>query len=368
MSEDCVDISTQLAAFHHGQMTIVHGVQGFDAVCDPIGDIVERLSALPQYLLRCPIADESEMWSVPPIALLLSDIVLLTGGRLGESRGGPNGGLLMVSKGARPAPRHLLPVRLRDKTIDCGYGYSYFHKGIVLNWLRNAEKFIADGQLLYLPRYALMSMTQGLPDDDAQLVSDALPKLVAVAYELSHANTRSLISSPDTSDLDWQTLGIGEASMPYLSGVKLDLLHRIMQDERDALVRFRRAMTDAITTCKERCLGAEDPAIVREVGQEFRRDVIEPELAKLGQRFKRIVAARSVRIAGGVLGLAGLGFAALSGNAISASISAMLGAGGAGLIAKEYSDYLRDVLSLKENPWYFAWKISKLKGTSARRD
>ncbi len=368
MPDNCIDISTQLADFHRRQMTISDGVQGFEVDRDLIGGFVEQLSALPQCFLRCPIEDESQMWSVPPIALLLSDIVLLTGGRVGGIPGKPKMGLLMLAKGARPAPKHLLPYHLRDKMVDCNYGYSYFHETVMLDWLRAAEKFIADGQLLYLPRYTTFSITQGLSDDDQEIVSSAIPEFVSVAYGLGRSSAHPLISSVGTSGFDWKILGIGEASMPFLSGVKLDLLHKVMQDERDALLCFRKAMSDAIATCKELSVGAEDLATVRKVGQELKRDVIYPEVARLKQRFKRIVTTRSVRIAGGVLGLAGLAMAAVSGNSIGASITVLLGAGGAGLIAKEYSDYLGDVLNLKENPWYFAWKLNELKGYRDRKE
>jgi len=124
-------------------------------------------------------------------------------------------------------------------------------------------------------------------------------------------------------------------------------------------VEFRKAIFQIIPNCLGAFKSEANSSKIKKIGSEIRRDILDPEIAKLNRVYKKISRTRFIKIAGATIGTLSIELAAfMSGNILS-SITKILGAGGLGILAKEYADYQSDLLSLKENPWYFAWCMKR---------
>jgi hypothetical protein len=144
-----------------------------------------------------------------------------------------------------------------------------------------------------------------------------------------------------------------DVAMPYLHGLSLTNLHRVMNDEEDALIVFRNAISKVLSTYLSEANTLDNPHDLVSVGLQIRRDVLDPELARLNQTFKRVTQVRAIKTAGAALGTIGLLAAAISTGGLLGVVSAALGAGVSGVLSKEIAEYRSEVLSLQENPLVF---------------
>jgi hypothetical protein len=131
-----------------------------------------------------------------------------------------------------------------------------------------------------------------------------------------------------------------------------------MEHEGDALVTFRQKLRGSLAQLLAKPI--DTPEEFLRTGMQIRTDVIEPEIAKLNQRMKKIIETRSIRLAGATLGTIGLLAATVSSGGLAAAITAGIGAGGAGVLTKEIADLRSDLLTAREEPWYFAWRLHKV--------
>jgi hypothetical protein len=93
------------------------------------------------------------------------------------------------------------------------------------------------------------------------------------------------------------------------------------------------------------------------IGSQIKGDLIEPQVDALTRALHRAIHVRAVRIAGAAVGAVTIALTAVASQPLSAAVQAVLGAGGAGLLAKEYADYENELLTLRDNPWHFAWRL-----------
>jgi hypothetical protein len=72
---------------------------------------------------------------------------------------------------------------------------------------------------------------------------------------------------------------------------------------------------------------------------------------------------RALRVGGAAVGAVTIALTAAATQPLSTALQALLGGGGMGLLAKEYADYRNELATLKENPWYFAWRLRGISDT-----
>lgn len=138
-----------------------------------------------------------------------------------------------------------------------------------------------------------------------------------------------------------------DLALPYLRGVSYADLVKILEDSGDTVLNLRCAIKK---TLAERA--ATDPKTTA----EFRRDVIDPELEALERAFKKAITSHKYTIGGAVVGVVGLSLSAIVTGGTTAVVSGLLGAGGFGLVAKEYGAFRSKLEEMKDRPFYLFWR------------
>jgi hypothetical protein len=146
-------------------------------------------------------------------------------------------------------------------------------------------------------------------------------------------------------------LELGHASfvLPYITGLPFTELVKILDDEEHNLADYRLGIRRLIKEIQE---GSTDC-------DEVLNDVVRPAVSKVEKRFRSIVCMSRVKIAGAVVGTSALTLASLTSAGIMASLSALFGVGGLGLLTKEVTDHLKAKEELSNLPHYFLWRLSK---------
>lgn len=137
--------------------------------------------------------------------------------------------------------------------------------------------------------------------------------------------------------------------VPYLTGVTLNDLEKIIQDNYDYISTFRSHIKDLIKNYKS-----------SKNLNEINNDLIRPEVEMINRKFKQISNMHKMRAIGVTAVTAVVSMAALTTLGINAVVYGLLGAGGVGLINSE-SKYQEDLSSLEDNPMFLLWKIKQLK-------
>jgi hypothetical protein len=140
-------------------------------------------------------------------------------------------------------------------------------------------------------------------------------------------------------------------SLPYLDGIEFSTLAKIIDDEQDHLTSLRAALKRSISEVPKN----------KNLVSEISNDVISPEISKINRRFKTITQTHSLRIAGACVSTAALSLVALTNEGWIAAIATFLGAGGIGLIANEYSEYIKSKAEETDNPYYLFWRLKSSK-------
>ncbi len=141
-----------------------------------------------------------------------------------------------------------------------------------------------------------------------------------------------------------------ELLLPYLSGVSLPDLAKILDDEEHLLGDFRsglRALLSEVQSCSTDAKTVVD-------------DTIRPAIDKVQRRFKAITHMHSLRVAGATVSTCALSLLALTDGGMAASVAKVLGPAGAGLVAKELADFVKSKAELREMPYYLLWRISRI--------
>jgi hypothetical protein len=195
------------------------------------------------------------------------------------------------------------------------------------------------------------------------------PKRVAL-IRMGENHWEGLDVEPDADDNTWIVSGesqsLGELpikvetdgsvpfdlAIPYLRGIPFSDLVLILDDAADTILNLRRGIQKALTQYPK----SEPNTIV-----EFRRDVIDPELETLESSFKKVAASHKYSIGGAIVGSVGLALSAIMTGGATGLITGLLGAGGVGLIGKEYSAYRTKLEEMKENPFYLFWRAKRFR-------
>lgn len=142
-----------------------------------------------------------------------------------------------------------------------------------------------------------------------------------------------------------------ELSIPYVRGLTTNQLRKLMSENHDTVKTLRKGLKD----CLEK-FGTEDGKRMAEI----RSDVIDPQLEKLHRNFRKNVKVYSTKMTGITVGTIALSIGAAAVDPTGYATK-LLGCGGFGLLANNYSSYQKDMEDLRDNPFYLFWKMGRVK-------
>ncbi len=235
---------------------------------------------------------------------------------------------------------------LRSPSIECIAP----HKEEFNPFVRKISPLISTSRVIILPIFKINGLSK-----------DAEPKKAGASVESKSRPEKplTLIGDGGSFPLLPQTIRLirecqyFKVVLPYLRGIPFKILAKILSDEEDNISQLRCALRSAVS---EGVSGTCTP-------EEIRNDLIRPKVETLNRRFKSLLRMHSIRVAGASLGTFALVLSSISSGKISTILSALLGAGGIGVITKAYSDYVSDLSALREDDWYLLWRLQK-----ARKD
>lgn len=321
----------------------------------------------PLQKLSAQIERDDDFWRFTRVGVILGDVTLLSGtGPVGATLTGVRDSLCMKAEGDAFIRRVLL----------------FYDDDVLQRWARDAEPFIQDGRVVYLPSRGVEWGTGDPKWVVHKLVESRTERarrkrLEAARYEewiltpgrleyasdgdVEHLESLAIRSVPITTTLRdlLPTAWLFEMALPFISDISLRDLHRVLEQHDDTLASFRAAVANAFIQYVGDATGKESLKDLERVGLKVRRDIIEPELEMLTRTLKRVVESRAIRLAGATLGTVSMGLTAAAVQPLSAVLQAIVGSGGLGLIAREYAEYRAELNALKDNPWYFAWSLRK---------
>lgn len=309
---------------------------------------LNALQESPLAKLRTDLSDPKDLWRLSRVGPLLSDVVILSG------MGGPDAHVHFRKIEEQPE------IRVNTVAPALHTAWGSFNKATLIKWAKDAETLIDGGNLIYVPRRMLMHLDSIDPDGRntwiTQNVDPETPwALWRVLAESQRQNAQSLIFQkvPRSENL----IALFNASLPYITDIPLNLLSAELSEHNDEVVLLRKALSSSLSALSVE--NATDPKRLGSIGQQIHADVISPEIARLNLALKKIMKVRAVRMAGASIVTLGLTAAAISTSGLAAVASSALGAGGIGTMAKEYAEYQAEISSLRENPWHFAWRLSR---------
>lgn len=311
----------------------------------------EAIRDSPSEKLRALVRCDDDLWRFTRLGVILGDVTILGGtGPIGAICDGVPDALCKKVAADAYVQRILM----------------FYNRDILQRWIEDAEPLIRDGRVIYLANRSIMRATV----TDVNVPVSNLQPAESVAIELSpddddwtltldrFEDLKNRSAAPTSSGLDPARFGsLLEVTLPILANTSLRHLHEFLQDEEDTLASFRAAMSRVISEYAPELGTLESEEEIRRVGASIRRDIMEPQLESLTRALKRIVQSRAIRLTGATLGTVALGLTAAAVQPLSATVQAVFGAGGLGIIAREYAEYRAELLALKDNPWYFAWSL-----------
>lgn len=225
-------------------------------------------------------------------------------------------------------------------------------------FMSDAADLIRDGRLIPRPQRAIIYPEEidaplGAPRNwqvqgaDPGTNSDIWRITVEEEIE-KRANIKSLsIESAVIAASTSETLHT--ISLPYIEKLSLSDHARVLRDEADLLTEFRKEMRDLASRAGRDGMYA----------HEFKRDVIDPRIAKIGRKFRHIANMQALKSAGAVVVAGGLSLLAWQTKGALGGIEALIGSAGAASILKDTVDRANQVQALKDDPLYLLWKMSK---------
>ena len=142
-----------------------------------------------------------------------------------------------------------------------------------------------------------------------------------------------------------------ELTVPYLKGIDLKELSKILSDYSDILSSFRTNIKQLIIQAKK------DGKHI----EEMKNDIIRPQIDKISSEFKHIQQIHKLKVYGTTFTTITLGLLAYNTSGLSQAISTFLGTGGIGMYFKNEIDYKNEMHKLSKEPRYMMWELKKLK-------
>ena len=142
-----------------------------------------------------------------------------------------------------------------------------------------------------------------------------------------------------------------QLEIPYLDGIPLPLLSRIIRDEHESIAKFRLALNRAIEDIEE----TSDAGDAARVVKRLQRDLLEDELNKVRQVYERVSRMNAVARVGAYVSTAALSVAAVLGLAPPSIVCGAAGVATA-TFAQLYKSF-EDKRELRKSPMHFVWRI-----------
>ncbi len=209
--------------------------------------------------------------------------------------------------------------------------------------------FIESGKILLQPDRAILLLTKdGNPGDRTWRAINTNQTSSIMQWDILDGAHSSPIPLEFKTNDQKNTETIFEITIPYLEGINFTDLSKILEDEQDLVSSLRVSILQAINEID----GKVDANIVA-------KDIIDPKIDMLNRKFKLAVNSHAFNVAGAAIGTVALAYTSVATSGISSALTTIAGAGGVGMLSKEYSKYKERVNTLKEDPFYFLWKCKK---------
>lgn len=215
------------------------------------------------------------------------------------------------------------------------------------------EPLIQSERLILLPGRSLM-VTPGrdrafTADETHNYDLDPRSPLGALVSGVRAArqDTTPLTAHSATQDFDQGRLF--EVTIPYLQGIAIAELAKVLNDNQDLLSTFRANLKLVIDRAKDTGKNLE----------ELHNDVLRPEIERLGRELRTVANFHRMKVAGTVFGTVSLGLCALFTNGAVQAASALATSGGGALLINHIADYYRGKEEVKRNPYYLFWEFKR---------
>ncbi|HKK43756.1 MAG TPA: hypothetical protein VJ963_15170 [Bacteroidales bacterium] len=229
--------------------------------------------------------------------------------------------------------------------ISCGFNQ-------LRDFAINLRKQIASKRIVLCPDRIVLTLTNEKAPDGGRIWQVLQIDPSSPAYQWIVSEKTSLTESIPLIDnipeikhqKELQTIMV-----PYLSGITLSDLEKVIQDNYDYVSSFRSHIKDLIRNHSS-----------AKTLNEINQDLIRPDIEKINRKFKQVSNMHKLRVSGVVSVTSVISLMALSALGIDAAIWGFLGTGGLGLIGSE-SKHQEDLSSLEDNSMFLLWKIKQLK-------
>jgi hypothetical protein len=235
--------------------------------------------------------------------------------------------------------------RLADEVADSHGTRCHVAGGLIHVQLPKDESLLADtaplmamGRVVYAP--FAVGNTAFEPQQELLLKAGMLGSTLASA------------KAPTSSSASKERVLL-QLDMPYLEGLPLSTLAKVIDDEGESIRSFRRQFDRLMEDIAN--LERDSEQTVRFT--KFKRDVLEDELDKVRQALSRVARMNSVIRAGAYVGIAGLSVAAMQGLSLPSLITGLTGTLAAALTAW-YRSYL-DACEARNLPAHVLWRLER---------
>ena len=210
--------------------------------------------------------------------------------------------------------------------------------------------FIENGSVVFQPSRGILSKKE---EPNAWHVLGVESKL---PLDLWEPNSEGVVCRPTPIEIQ----GVGptapalfEVTLPFLKGVPLRALHAMLTDEQDLVLAFRSAIRSAVRDASKSSLTV----------AEMINDVVQPKVIALDRKLRSLQRIHRLKIGGAAMSSVALAFtAAASASSMGTGLLAVASAGGFGVVANQYSDYMARRDELQQDPYYFLWKARRAAG------
>jgi hypothetical protein len=305
--------------------------------------------------LMCQVRDPAHLTSIARIGVLIADSVLLTG------FGGPGGQMILPGLSSKTRPPFALPPTIRGE--NAMVGAVTFPPEVLDPWIEDAREFIVRGRLMYLPEQVIILHDELADGRSLWKAEPATLNPQQGVWELAALADRTesmvLLNDAEADAVAGQQLHVLSYALPTLENVSLRELCAINDAEEEHLAGFRAALRAGLTSYMAPLARDADESALRRAATRLRVEVIDPEVAVLGQTLRAITQTRAMRAAGAALGAVSMTLTAFSIGGAAAALSGILANGATALFVKEVAEWRGELLAAKQKPWYLAWRLSK---------
>lgn len=248
-----------------------------------------------------------------------------------------------------------VPNALIDTELSKGYpwfsGYLYRNDADTKKIVKTIEPLLSSGKFLLRPVRTILitpPKTNENPNHGGNLYYAASDTPLDHWLIKSENEKDSYVI--DNGLKSFQTQKIFEITLPYIDGVSIENLAKILEDESDLLSKFRITLKN---------LGKR----LTEVDNidEFRNDEILPQIDEINRKFKTIsgIHRNTIRISVGTFTLSLLAITITPNLNFQTLFNALIGSSALGFWTSE-RQYQTDLDKLKDNPYFLLWKISRV--------